>query len=345
MRIRADQLASSLQTKGLAAIYCISGDEPLQLLESADMIRQFALNNGVEERTVLNVEKGFDWNSLQQTGASLSLFSSRRLIELRLGTQKPGKEGGAALAAYAASPGADNILLISSAKIDKQGQQTRWYKSIEAAGVTIQIWPIEASNLNSWIVTRAREYGKSIQRDAAELIAQKVEGNLLAARQELQKLCLLTNADEITIEDVMSAVNDSARYDVFAMIESACLGNAEHSCRMLRGLKAEGLEPVGIFGAMMWEIRRFCSIAQAIDSGIPRDRVYSEFRVWQQKKAAVSKLTDRLGPDELVLVLRKAHTIDNALKGALRINPWELLEDLILQLAGIRDDSAARPAA
>lgn len=340
MRVKADQLSTSLDSRGLAPVYCISGDEPLQMLEAADLIRQFAMNNGVEERTVLNVERGFDWNSLAEAGANLSLFASRRLIELRLGTHKPGREGGAALVNYCSAAPAENVLLITAGKLDKRTQTSVWYKSLDSAGITVQIWPVEAAALPGWIVQRARQYGKSIQREAAALIAQKVEGNLLAARQELEKLCLLIEAPELSVAHVMSAVNDSARYDIFALIETACLGNTEHAARMLRGLKSEGVEPIGIFGALMWELRRICAMADAIESGTARERVFSEYRVWQQRKPAITKLLNRLPARQLTGQLGTAYMIDRSIKGAVRRDPWELLEDLMLRLAGASTLSA-----
>ena len=341
MRIKVDQLPANLDKRGLAPIYCISGDEPLQMLEAVDQIRTFARQDGVEERIVLNVERGFDWNSLAEAGANLSLFSSRRLIELRLGTHKPGREGGAVLKNYAADPPADNILLITSGKLDRQTQNSVWYKSLDGAGISIPIWPVEAAALPGWIVQRARQYGKTIQREAAALIAQKVEGNLLAARQELEKLCLLVSTPEVSMQQVMSAVNDSARYDIFALIETACQGNGEHTARMLRGLQSEGIEPISIFGALMWELRRICAMANAIEAGVPKEKVFTEYRVWQQRKAALSKLLQRLPARQLTGLLGTTYTIDRSIKGALRRDPWELLENLMLQLAGTGDLAAS----
>ncbi|MBF8270044.1 MAG: DNA polymerase III subunit delta [Gammaproteobacteria bacterium] len=336
MRIKTEQLPATLEKRGLAPIYCISGDEPLQLLESVDTIRRYASSHGVEERIILTVEKDFNWHNLFAAGANLSLFASRRLIELRLDEHKPGREGGAALTEYAAAPPPDNILLLTMARLDKQAQKSVWFKSLEAGGVIIQVWPVEPAQLPGWIMHRIRQYGKTMQREAATLIAQKVEGNLLAARQELEKLCLLVDAPEITLEHVMSAVNDSARYDVFSLIETACLGNGEHTARMLRGLQSEGVEPISIFGALLWELRRMCVMACALESGVPREQVFSEHRIWPQRQTALGKLLQRLPVRRLTPLLGTAYQLDRRLKGAVRGNPWELLEQLLFRLAGIR---------
>ena len=335
MRLKIEQLAANLEKRGLAPIYCLSGDEPLQMIEAADLIRSYARSHGVEERNVLTVDKSFDWRSLQETGANLSLFSSRRLIELKLGEHKPGREGGATLADYAAAPPPDDILLLTCARLDKQAQQTVWFRKLEASGIVVQIWPVEPAQLPGWIVQRARLLGKTLHREAAALIAQKVEGNLLAARQELEKLCLLVDASEINLQHVMNAVNDSARYDVFDLIATACMGDIEHTARMLRGLQSEGVEPLGIFGALIWELRRTCSMAWALRTGLSLDQVFSEYRIWQQRQTALGKLLKRLPARELMPLLGAAYRIDRQLKGASPGNPWEVLEDLLFRLAGV----------
>ena len=220
MRLRADQLADNLGRRGLSPIYYISGDEPLQMLEAADLVRRLAREQGCEERTVLDVVKGFDWNQLSQASANLSLFASRRLIELRLGSQKPGKEGASALLDYASRTDLEDVLLLTSDKIDKRIQQGRWFKALDLVGVTVQIWPIEPDRLPDWIRQRMQSYGKKMDRDAASLIAERVEGNLLAARQEIDKLALLVDKDVVDLKDAMEAVSDSSRFEVFDLIES-----------------------------------------------------------------------------------------------------------------------------
>lgn len=336
MRLKADLLSNHLKQHGLAPVICISGDEPLQMLESADQIRSYARENGFDERLLLNVDRGFDWNQLRDAVSSMSLFSSKRLIELRLGGQKPGREGGGALTDFVSSPVADNVLLITMARIDKQGQQSKWYKALDKAGITIQIWPVEPARLPAWIINRGRQLGKRISPDAAGLIADRVEGNLLAARQELEKLCLLVDAPEIGAEEVMDAVSDSARFDVFSMIELALAGKTERILRMIRGLRNEGVEPMSIFGAMMWEYRRLCSMAYEIKAGTPREKVFSQYRVWPQRKPATNALLNRMNLQALGDLLRQAAVLDRALKGALRVDSWELMENFLFQIAGVR---------
>lgn len=335
MRQRVDQFFQQLQRGNLAPVYCLTGDEPLQMLEAEDALRRRAREEGVEERVVYHVDRGFDWDQLARDGASLSLFSSRRLLELRLGGQKPGKAGGEALRAWADGDGGDNILLISAARLDRQAQQARWFKAVDRAGVVVQIWPVEPARLPDWIRRRAQAMGRNLDRDAAELIAQRTEGNLLAARQELEKLCLLLDGDRIGLEDVMHYIVDSARHDVFALIENAFLGRADRAAAMLRGLRREGTEPLALFGALMWEFRRLVSMAAAVAGGEERDQVFKHFRVWPQRQKALAAVLQRHGPEQLDRLLVEAGAVDRALKGAAREDGWDVLEDFLFHIAGV----------
>ena len=334
MRLRADQLESNLKRSGLTPIYFISGDEPLQLLEAVDEIRKYARTHGVDERIVLNVNTGFDWNLLNDESANLSLFSNKRLIELRLGSQKPGKEGSQALIEYAVQSPADNVLIITSGKIDKRTQQSKWFKALDKAGVTIQVWPVAPNQLPEWVRKRIQQNGKQITHDAASLIAERVEGNLLAARQELDKLCLLIDNQNIEIDDVIAVIADNTHYDVFSLIEDALSGHIDRTVRMLHGLQNEGVEPMAIFGPTMWEFRRVCSMSYQIESGIPREKVYANHRIWEKRKKAISTVLNRHGTCELQLILKKATLVERVLKGAQKGNPWDELMWFLLGIAG-----------
>lgn len=336
MRLRADQLANHIARQGLARTWYVTGDEPLQMLEATDFIRQSAREQGCEERLVLDVGKDFDWGSLAGSGAEMSLFSSRRLIELRLGEQKPGKEGGAALQDYISDRESDDILLISSAKIDKRSQQTRWFKAIDSDGVCIQIWPVDSSQLPTWISQRMQSHGKKIDREAASLIAERVEGNLLAARQEIDKLALLVEGDRVDLQHVIDAVSDSSRYDVFDMVACSLGGNTRRMTRMLRGLRSEGAEPLALFGALMWEVRRICSVAHDLAAGVPEEKAFYANQIWQQKKAGVKAILKRNSCSQLDALLRYASVVDRGLKGAIPCNRWDLLENYLFRIAGVR---------
>jgi DNA polymerase-3 subunit delta len=335
MRLRAEQLAANLKKSGLAPIYLICGDEPLQVLECADAIRQHARQQGFEERMVLDATGGFDWNSLLNEISMLSLFSTKRLLELRMGSTKPGKEGGGALMQYAENPPADNVLIITSERLDKQAQQTKWYTALDKAGITIQIRPIDAAQLPAWIQSRVAGQGKQIGIAAATLVADRVEGNLLAAKQEIDKLCLLVTRPEITPDDVLAAVSDSTRFDVFELIETALSANTAKTIRMLDGLRSEGVEPGNIYGVLMWELRRLCSMAHQVKNGTPLERIFTDHRIWDNDRKQAIKITLRQHRTEnLRRLLRFAVQIDRKIKSSDRMIVWDILQAFLLSMAG-----------
>ena len=334
MRLQVDRLPAQLRREGLAPIYLLSGEEPLQRFEAEDAIRSFARTHGVEERVVLDVGAGFHWNSIRQATSNLSLFSNKRLIELRLATQKPGKEGGQALAEYAAHPNADTVLLISADKMEKRTQQTAWFKALEKAGAILQTRSISLGQLPEWIVARCRDRGKTITPEAAHLIAQCVEGNLLAAKQEIDKLCLLVANEHIDVQQTLNAVTENARYTVFALIESAFAGQTERTLRMLKGLRSEGVEPMALHGAIMWEFRRVCSMAYQIKTGLSMEHVLASFHVWGQRKPAIVKFLERHGTAQLHAFLHKAIQIEHLIKSNTRANVWDEFSVFLLSVAG-----------
>ncbi len=333
MRLRADQLQGHLAKSSLAPVYLISGDEPLQVLECADAIRQHAHRNDFAERIVFDATSGFDWNSLIEESAALSLFASKRLLDVRLGSGKPGKEGGAVLTEYAAKPPVDTVLLITSDKIDKQSQQSKWYTALDKAGVTIQVWPIAAPELPGWIQQRGRQLGKQITAEASGLIAQRIEGNLLAARQEIEKLCLLVDKNQITAEDVQAAVTDSTRFDVFEMIRAALTGNTARAIRMLRGLESEDAEPMAVLGALMWDFRPICSLAWLKENGTSLEQAFAMQKTWDNKKPVIKMALQRHRASDLHELLRFAIRTERKLKSADRILGWDMLEEFLLALS------------
>ncbi len=333
MRLRADQLHSHIQRSSLLPIYLISGDEPLQLLESSDQIRHAARENGYEERVVLEVDKTFNWNSLLDESAALSLFASQKIMELKMGTHKPGRDGGKTLTEYAENIPEGNLLLITCGKLDKSAQNTKWFKSLDKHGATVLVWPIEASQLPSWILQRVKSLGKTIDKNTAEFIAARVEGNLMAASQEISKLCLLVESKQIELDDVLNSVVDSSRYDVFSLMEAAYLGDLNRLSRMLQGLKSEGLDPMAIYGALMWEFRRLCSMAYQFQQTGNLEQIFSAYRIWNNgRKQAIQKVLRRHNLARLHELLIDVIKIDRLIKSSDRINAWNALLDLLIQI-------------
>ena len=335
MRLRADQLETHLKRSSTTPIYFVSGDEPLQKLECIDLIRNHYRKQSYDERIIFNVDKSFNWNSINEVTRNLSLFSSQRIIELRMDAPKPGREGGGILQGYAEKENDSTLLIISSDKMDKSTQNNKWAKSIDKVGVMIQVWPIKPAQLPGWIQGRIQKKQKKITQDAARLIAERVEGNLLAAQQEIEKLVLLIEKNLIDIEDVIHAVADSSRYNVFDMVESAFLGNIDRTLLMLNGLKNEGTEPLALFGALMWEYRRLCSIAYEYEAGTQLENIFKSYRIWDQKKRSITAVLKRHSSKSLDQLLNYCAVIDKTLKSGHRDRAWDQFNVLLLAIAGI----------
>lgn len=339
MKLTSAQLAKHL-VNPLSPVYIISGDEPLLCQEAADSIRAAARQQGYDERQVFNADSNFEWGTLVQAGASMSLFAERRLIELRLPSGKPGDKGAAALMEYCARPADDTVLLISLPKLDGNQLKSKWGKVLVDGGLTqfVQIWPIDAHQLPQWIRQRLAQAGLAAQPDAVELIAARVEGNLLAAAQEIEKLKLLADGEQITLDTVQAAVADSARYDVFGLVDAILNGEGAHTLRMLEGLKGEGVEPPIILWALARELRLLGSLSAQYAQGVPMDRAFSQARppVWDKRRPLVSKALQRHTAMRWGQMLRDAQVIDAQIKGQAPGRVWEGLARLALAMAGVQ---------
>lgn len=339
MKISPAQLGKHLQGP-LAPVYVVSGDDPLLCQEAADAIRAAARQQGFDERQVFSADNSFDWGTLLQAGASLSLFAERRLLELRLPSGKPGDKGAAALIEYCSRPAEDTVLLISLPKLDGSAQKTKWGKALVDGAHTqfVQIWPVDAQQLPQWIRQRLAQAGLAAQPDAVELIAARVEGNLLAAAQEIEKLKLLAEDNQVTLETVQSAVADSARFDVFGLIDAVLNGEAVHALRMLEGLRGEGVEPPVILWALARELRLLANLSQQYNQGVPLDKAFSQARppVWDKRKPLMSKALQRHSVLRWAQLLQDAQRIDAQIKGQAPGSVWVGLSRLSLLMAGQR---------
>lgn len=339
MKLPPAQLGKHLQGS-LAPVYVVSGDEHLLCQEACDAIRAACRQQAFSERQVLSVESGFDWGQLLEAGANLSLFAEKRLLELRIPNGKPGDKGAAALLHYLARPAEDTVLLISLPKLDGSTQKTKWAKAlIDGKDVQfLQVWPVDAAQLPQWIRQRLAQAGLAADQEAVELIAARIEGNLLAAAQEIEKLKLLAEDGRVTADTVQAAVADSARYDVFGLIDAALQGHPEHSLRMLEGLRGEGIEAPVILWALARELRLLANIAQQYAQGVPLERAFSQARppVWDKRRPLVSKALQRHDVAGWQRLLMAAQLIDEQIKGQAEGDPWIGLSSLCLQLSGRR---------
>ena len=338
MKLNPAQLGKHLQGN-LSPVYVVSGDEPLLCQEAADAIRAATRQQGFSERQVFNADNNFDWGNLLQAGASLSLFADKRLLELRIANGKLSDKG-AALLEYLARPAEDTVLLISLPKLDGSAQKTKWGKALIEGAHTqfVQIWPVDASQLPQWIRQRLAQSGLSASAEAVDMIAIRVEGNLLAAAQEIEKLKLLVEGTQIDVDTVHASVADSARFDVFGLIDAALNGEAAHALRMLEGLRGEGVEPPVILWALAREIRSLATIAQQYGQGMPLEKAFSSARppVWDKRRPLVSKALQRLSAARWAALLQDAQHIDAQIKGQAAGDPWSGLSMLTLQLCGQR---------
>jgi DNA polymerase-3 subunit delta len=325
---------SGLLARSLAPVYWVSGDEPFQLDQACNMIRDAAKAQGYSERQVFHAERGFNWEQLQQSADSLSLFAERKLIELRLPSGKPGKEGSKLLQQYVAAPAEDTLLLLVSGKLEPAVQKTKWFKSVEQAGVVLQVWPLDAARLPQWLQQRMKVRDMSASQEALRLLADRIEGNLLAADQEIEKLLLLYGPGHIEAEQVQSAVANSARFDVFTLVDEALSGNATRVCRTLQGLRSEGTEPVLLLWALAREIRALAQMRQALAAGEAVERVMAAYFVWDKRKPMVRKALQRHTAVELANMLQQCHQLDRLTKGYRAGEVWNELLELALRVAG-----------
>ena len=333
MRLRPDQLPAHLR-KGLARLYLVFGEEPLQALEASDAIRAAARERD-HERECLTVETGFDWSALHRRASSPSLFAERRLIELRMGNAKPGDAGAQALVAYATRPPEDVALLVTAGKLDWNTQKSRWFAALDEAGVAVAAMPVEPQQLPGWIERRARSRGLNLSSEAVALLAERVEGNLLAAAQEIEKLALLADERELNARSVLAAVGDSARYSIYDFVDAALLGQPERVARMLGGLRDEGVEPVLANWALHQECRRLAMLAFARSRGQALEAALAEQKVWEKRKPLLRQASQRLTLADCRCLLRACAGTDRTIKGAEAGSPWDALLANGLRLAGV----------
>src|SRR6476469_9952134 len=279
MQLRAEALDGHL-AKTIAPLYVITSDEHLLALEAADRIRKAARANGYTERDVLTVERSFKWGELLAANQALSLFGDKKLIELRIPTGKPGKDGGAALQAYAKDLSPDNLTLITLPKLDWQTAKAAWVGSLQQAAVYIEIPNVERAQLPNWIGVRLAAQGQSVDRQGLDFIAERVEGNLLAAHQEIQKLGLLHEPGKLTFEQIHDAVLNVARYDVFKLSEAMLAGDGARLVRMLEGLKGEGEALPLVLWSVAEEIRTLLKLQTGLSQGRPLPALLKEYRIW-----------------------------------------------------------------
>lgn len=345
MQLKLDALEAHLrqaQGRGLAPLYVVHGDEHLLVLETVDRLRAAAREAGFSEREVLVSERGFQWSQLLEAQQSMSLFGDRKIVELRIPSGKPGKEGGEVLRAVAAQPSADVVLLITLPRLDFATSKSAWFQALEAAGVAIKIDSVDRTRLPAWVAERLARQDQRVEpgeagRRALQFIADKVEGNLLAAHQEIQKLGLLYPPGTLTFDQVHDAVLNVARYDVFKLSEAMLSGDVPRLVRMLEGLRGEGEATVLVLWALTEEIRVLSKVRQGLAAGKPMGVLARELRIWGPREKLVPQAAQRLSMPKLEAALALAAKLDRQTKGlrvdGLPAEPWDGLLQLALSIA------------
>ncbi|MGR6035153.1 MAG: DNA polymerase III subunit delta [Candidatus Nitrosoglobus sp.] len=334
MKVKLEQLGAYLE-RGLTPVYLLFGDEPLLIEEAADLIRSQARSQGFNEREVIHIERGFNWGQLQQAIKGFSLFASRRLIELRVSGSAPSEQGAKVLQTYAENPSQDILLLIIGNKFERRLQGSKWFSALEQSGVMVQVPKLDLSLLPQWIERRMHAKRLRPTPEAVLVLAERLEGNLLACAQEIDNLALLYPQGVININAVEEAVTDNARYDAFRLVESVLAGRVVQIPQILGGLRAEGVEPTVVLGALAWELRRLVRIASACAQGMQLDQALREQRVWEQRKALTKQALRRHSARCWQIFLQQLSGIDYIIKGAALGHPWEEILQLCLAIAGV----------
>jgi DNA polymerase III subunit delta len=333
VRTSPDALQAGLG-RGLRGAYLVTGAEPLLIAEAAGSIREAARASGYADREVHFVERGFDWDELLRDAANLSLFASRRLIEIKF-SATPDAEGQRVLASLAAQPPTDTVLLVAG-ELDRKPLAAAWVKAFEQHGVLVVTQPVERGALPEWIRGRLGRHGLSIEPAAAQVLADRVEGNLLAAQQEVERIALLMPGATLNAEDVARLVADSARYDIFELSASAFSGDAERALRIVAGLRAEGREPPLVLWALVNDLRALSRVAQRLAGGGGLEDAFRAEQVWSNRQGPLRAALKRLDRGRIDSLLVAAARADRVAKGSLRGDAWVEIEGLIARIAGLR---------
>ncbi|MCK7595182.1 DNA polymerase III subunit delta [Pseudomarimonas salicorniae] len=327
------QLERQLEQGGaLAPVYLLAGSEALLRLEAADAIRAAARSQGFSEREVFETDNRFDWGQLSAAASALSLFASRRLLDVRLPTGKPGKEGAQAISEYCSNPPPDLCLLISAEDWSKQ-HEGAWVRSVEKVGVFVPIWPLKPGELPNWVARRLKSRGVQAEPDAVAVLVERVEGNLLAAAQEVDKLALLAKGQRLDAAAMQSLVADSARFDVFGMTEAALRGDAPRALRMLRGLQGEGEAIVPLMNWVAGQVQLLNQLAEVEAAGGNVAAAMQAARVWDSRQPLYRKALSRLGLRGCQRLLAACAELDRASKGRSAHDPWLLIERVLAALS------------
>jgi DNA polymerase-3 subunit delta len=328
VQLRGEQLDGDL-ARGLRSLYVIHGDEPLLALEAADAVRARSRASGYSEREVLLAERGFDWSQLAMSAAGMSLFGEKKLIELRIPSGKPGTDGAAAIEAHCRGLPPDTTTLVTLPRLDRQGQNAAWFGALSEAGAVVNVYPVERAKLPQWIAARLARQKQRAGAEAIGFLVDCVEGNLIAAHQEIQKLGLLYPAGELTLDQVRDAVLDVARFDIYQLTEAMLGGDALRLARVLDGLAGEGEPPLRVLWVMSEDIRSVLKLQAGRAAGRRDQDLFREARIWgDARQRLVSNTAGRMPEERLRGALEHAARVDRVAKGVADGSVWDELLQL-----------------
>ncbi len=333
MKIYADKLARNLK-EGIKPIYVVSGDEPLLVQEACDSIRGTLRQRGYTERDLFHVDGSFDWQQLLYSAGSMSLFAEKKIIELRMPTGKPGDKGAKALKSYVENIPEQTVLLIIAGKLERATQSSKWFKALDSVGASVQVWPIAVNQLPAWLNDRIRQAGMSASREAVQALVDKVEGNLLAAVQEIERIRLISGEGPIDLNQVLEEVSDSSRFTLFALLDAALSGDAARTCRVIQGLHSEGTEILQIVGLLGRELRSLSGMAAQVSAGKSVQTVMQASWVWSNRKSIIGAALQRHDSTGLNRLITRLASLDKMVKGLESGDPWDELTGILLHLAG-----------
>lgn len=332
MRIRLEQLTQLLQNQS-AALYTFSGNEPLLIQEATDKVRSYARQQGYTERELFTVDQHFAWSELLNAGNNRSLFGDRKIIDIRIPSGKPGKEGSKAIEAYCKALPPDTITLITLPRIDKQGQASKWFKTLESTGAFIPLYAVERNQLPEWLNQRLAKQHQKANPVTLQFLADRLEGNLLAAHQEIQKFALLYPSGDLTFDQVKDVVLNVARYDVYQLADALISGDTKRYHRILTGLQGEGTAPLLILATLTEQIRQLITIRRGLNNGQSPDQLLLKARVWGERQKVVLTAAKRTSLNSLLQKLCLAARIDRIIKGIAHGNIWDELLQLGLPVS------------
>lgn len=331
MPLRLDQLGSRLQ-QGLDPIYLLGGSELLLMQEARDAVFKAAAAEGFTERELLEVRQHFDWDRLGESAGAPSLFAQRRIVDLRLPTGKPGQEGAKALRAWAENPDPDTLLVVSCEQWEAAQRKSKWAQDLDRAGVQVDIWPVKPEEMPGWIAQRMKRAGLQPDREAVLVLAERLEGNLVAAQQEIDKLVLIKGSGPVSASEVMLAVADSARFDGFQLVEFLLAGNAPDALRVAGGLRRMGVAIQPLTGAIVANLKTVEAYRQGMASQQNERAVFQKLRVWQARQAGLRAAGHRLDAKRLAEAWSRLAEIDQVSKGQPKGDAWHLLDQLIVRV-------------